>query len=134
MHSDRIKHLEFITAAISRLNGNAFQSKAWCVAIVAALFSIKGTSDRWNTVVIAGFTACLFWLIDGYYMSLERQFVALFKHVASEPGESDFSMNIKPFNKGREAWPYSMLSVSMIMYPGVIILCIFVFFFVSSPS
>ena len=38
--SNKLKHLEFIQAAINRMAGNLFMLKGWSVTLIAALFAL----------------------------------------------------------------------------------------------
>jgi hypothetical protein len=71
--ADRIKHLELISAIISRMGANAFLLKAWSVVIAAAIFTISAKNDDRYAPLIVIFTSAALWVIDAYYLALERQ-------------------------------------------------------------
>lgn len=72
----KLKHLEFIQAAISRMATNSFLFKGSAITIAAAL---------------SAFATAL----DGYYLWLERGFIRLHNEVAlKNEAEIDFSMAI----------------------------------------
>jgi hypothetical protein len=114
--ADRIKHLELISAIISRMGANAFLLKAWSVVIAAAIFTISAKNDDRYAPLIVIFTSAALWVIDAYYLALERQFRSMFQAVAKSTGPADFQMDRLPFNTGRATWCCSLWSPSMLVY------------------
>lgn len=91
----KLKHLEFIQAAISRMATNSFLFKGWAITIAAALSAFGAVKSEQALFAIALVTTVLFWALDGYYLWLERGFIALHKHVSEkEEADIDFSMQI----------------------------------------
>jgi hypothetical protein len=91
----KIKHLEFIQAAISRMATNSFLFKGWAITIAAALSAFAAVNTRVALLAIALVSTAMFWGLDGYYLWLERGFVRLHNEVAAkEEADIDFSMKI----------------------------------------
>jgi hypothetical protein len=91
----KLKHLEFIQAAISRMATNSFLFKGWAITIAAGLSAFGAADSKPVLLVIALAPTVLFWGLDGYYLWLERGFVQLHKEVATTPDdEIDFRMMI----------------------------------------
>ena len=91
----KLKHLEFIQAAISRMSTSSFLFKGWAITIAAALSAFGAIETRRVLLAVALFTTVLFWGLDGYYLWLERGFISLFQEVAAkDPTQVDFSMRI----------------------------------------
>jgi hypothetical protein len=68
----RLKHLEFLQNAITRMAGNSMAAKGWSVALTAALVGLAAAENaKPQFVVLAMVAPMLFWAIDGYYMYLE---------------------------------------------------------------
>ncbi|MCP4140217.1 MAG: hypothetical protein GY755_08000 [Chloroflexi bacterium] len=44
-HDDKIKHLEFIQGAVTRMADNSFKMKGWMVAIISALLAIYADNN-----------------------------------------------------------------------------------------
>ena len=116
MDADRIKHLEFISATISRLNGNSFQAKSWCVAIVAAVFAVLDGNQPNRLGLIGLIATALFWAFDAYYLSLERQFRNMYAAVATSTATADFLMDPSPFKDNYASWASCLGSKSMGVY------------------
>ena len=120
------KHLEFIQGVINRIARNSFLLKGWSITLVAALFAffLKGGNQEY--VLIAFFPVLVFWILDGYFLSQERLFKALYDHVRKlDEKEIDFSMNTSEYRKNkRNGWVCSMFSATLLLFylPMVIIM------------
>jgi hypothetical protein len=69
----RLKHLEFLQGAVTRMAGNSMTAKGWSVALTAAIVGLA-SSEHTNArfVLLAFLPPLAFWAIDAYYMYLER--------------------------------------------------------------
>lgn len=112
------KHLEFIQGAINRMAGNLFFLRGWTITLIAALFAlfVKGTNADY--IFIAYFLVIIFWILDGYFLSQERLFRALYDHVRKlDEKEIDFSMNVSKYKKDkRSSWICSMFSTTLLFF------------------
>lgn len=91
----KLKHLEFIQAAIARMATNSFLFKGWAITIAAGLAAFAAVNTQAALLAIALVATVIFWGLDGYYLWLERGFVALHNKVAAkEEADIDFSMRI----------------------------------------
>jgi hypothetical protein len=95
----KLKHLEFIQGAISRMAQNSFLFKGWAITVAAGLSAFGGATSRDGLLAVALASTLMFWCLDGYYLWLERGFIALHTEVAAkEEGQIDFSMRIDKSN------------------------------------
>lgn len=91
----KLKHLEFIQAAISRMATNSFLFKGWAITIATGLSAFAAVNTKASLLTIAIISTAMFWGLDGYYLWLERGFVNLHAEVAAKnEAEIDFSMKI----------------------------------------
>jgi len=91
----KLKHLEFIQAAISRMATNSFLFKGWAITIAAGLSAFGAANTKASLLTIALVSTVMFWALDAYYLWLERGFVDLHKKVAAKKeADIDFSMQI----------------------------------------
>ena len=112
------KHLDFIQAAINRMAGNLFLLKGWSITLIAALFALAAKDANKFYIVIAYFPLFIFWSLDGYFLSQERKFRALYDHVRNlDESQIDFSMDTRPFSDDvRNTWAGSVLSRTLVVY------------------
>jgi hypothetical protein len=95
----KLKHLEFIQAAIARMATNSFLFKGWAITIAAGLSGFAAAETKAALLTIALVSTVLFWGLDGYYLWLERGFVQLHEQVSlKSEAEIDFSMRIDKTN------------------------------------
>ena len=68
------KHLEIIQGVISRMAENSRSCKAWCVTLVAAALVLVARTGKADHALIALAPSALFYVLDAYYMMLEKRF------------------------------------------------------------
>jgi hypothetical protein len=107
MNEDHRKHLEFIQQVVTRANGNSFQIKGWTVTIVAALAALSAADAKPQFAWIAASAVIFFWLLDAYYLRMERLYRALYDHLREMTDAQIDSLNL----------PYSMRPESFHIYP-----------------
>lgn len=95
-NEQKIKHLEFIEGAINRMASNSFAMKGWMLTIIAALLAIYADSNPKNSlyILIAIFPTVMFWLLDAYYLYIERKYRDLYNKLVNNNDDS----SIKPFD------------------------------------
>lgn len=118
----KIKHLEFIQLTITRMNVNSFLIKGWTITLVAALFALAAKDANVNYVVICYIPIPAFWILDGYYLSIERQYRRLYNQVIEKKeDEIDFNMNARRFNEGDATWANGIFSKTVLVFYGICI-------------
>lgn len=127
----KLKHLEFIQAAISRMATNSFLFKGWAITIAAGLSGFAAVNSKVALLTIALVSTVMFWAMDGYYLWLERGFVQLHDEVArkSEP-DIDFSMRTDKSDAAPRwfstCWRYHLLffygSIIVVEVIGILVL------------
>jgi hypothetical protein len=126
----KLKHLEFVQAAIARMATNQFLFKGWAISLAAALSAFAAANSQTALLVIALASTLLFWGLDGYYLWLERGFVKLHNIVASkDEADIDFSMRIDKSNAARE-WFKTCWRHHLYFFYGIIFIIDFVAIFV----
>lgn len=119
------KHLEFIQGVINRINTNSFMIKGWTIILISALFALAAKDSKKMYALITYMPIPLFWILDGFYLSKERQFRELYKKVAGIKEEDiDFLMNIKEYDKDKNTWLRSMFSSTLIPFYGSLIVVV----------
>lgn len=140
MDENKRKHLEFIQAIIERMARNSFFLKGWSLTLVTGIFAFIYKEESESLFfLIAIFPIVIFWILDGYFLSQERLFRALYGKVSKAKEEDiDYSMNIMPFTKGdikknkKTGWIKSMFSVTLnLFYIPMILTSLFIAFCIS---
>lgn len=120
----KLKHLEFIQHAISRMASNLFLLKGWTVTLIAAMFALAAKESKDLYFLLAYFPTLMFWLLDGYFLSQERRFRSLYDHVRGlDEGAVDFSMDTQPFKASPPGnkWSRALFSPSLLIYYGILL-------------
>lgn len=124
---NKIAHLAMIQGVVDRMGGNLFYLKGWSITLLAGLFAIStsGTLSlgEWSTALLI-VLLLLFWIFDGYFLSLERCFRDLYDQVRKMNEEDiDFSMNIGEFTKLRSRSPLNtMFRPTLVGFYGAILI------------
>ncbi len=114
---NKLKHLEFIEAVISRVSANSFLLKGWSVTLVAALFALAAKDANKSYVIVAYIPVLIFWLIDAYFLSQERLFRSIYDEVRKKKeDEIDFGMSTKRYRGGRNSWASSIFSHTLLLF------------------
>jgi hypothetical protein len=116
----KIKHLEFLQLTITRMNVNSFLIKGWTITLVAALFALASKDANINYIMICYIAIPSFWVLDGFYISIERQYRELYKEVSDKKEDDiDFKMDASKFKKEDKTWISGMLSKTLVIFYGV---------------
>lgn len=67
-------YLTILQGVIGRMGSNSAGAKTWCVALVSAIIVVIADRGEPGYVWIALVPVSLFFLLDAYYLGLERQF------------------------------------------------------------
>jgi hypothetical protein len=117
----KLKHLEFIQNVITRMNSNSFLIKGWTITLVSALFALSANDANINYVLISYIVILVFWVLDGFYISIERQYRDLYNDVAQKTEEEiDFSMNTSIYKRGNRTWWNGIFSKTLWPFYGII--------------
>jgi len=113
----KLKHLEFVQTAINRMASNSFLLKGWTITLAGGLLVLSFKEADRRYLYISLMVIALFWMLDGYYLSLERNFIRLYNHVRQETGATDFSMSISAFSH-KWAWLRCTMSRTLLLFYG----------------
>ena len=67
-------HLEIMQDVIQRMAENSRSCKVWCVTLVSAILVLVARTGNADHATIALAPTVLFFVLDAYYLSLERGF------------------------------------------------------------
>jgi hypothetical protein len=120
MNEEKLKHLEFIQNVITRMNSNSFLIKGWSITLVSALFALAAKDANLNYVFISYVVIPVFWVLDGFFLSMERQYRDLYKQITLRTNEQiDFDMNASRFNVGKNVWSRCVFSKTLNIFYGI---------------
>ncbi len=67
-------HIEIMQGVIQRMAENSRSCKVWCVTLVSAVLVLAARSGEPQHALIALVPSVLFFVLDAYYLALERGF------------------------------------------------------------
>ena len=118
-------HLAMIQGVIDRMGGNLFYLRGWSITLLVALFAVSTSSllavEQWAPTLFFVLLV-LFWVYDGYFLSLERKYRGLYDKVRTLAEEAvDFSMNVGEFKTHADKTILAaMLSPTLLAFYGVL--------------
>ena len=86
--------------------------------MIAALFVLFIKDTNTDYIFIVYFPIIIFWILDGYFLSQERLFRALYDHVRGlDEKEINFSMNTDEYKKDKKnSWICAMFSNTLLFF------------------
>lgn len=116
-NENKLKHLELIQAVVTRMSSNSFLLKAWSVTLIAALFALAAKDANHVYVLIAYIPVCIFWGLDGYFLSHERRFRSLYDEVRLK-SDTEINFNMNPMDSEMHIvlWAKALFSVTLIAF------------------
>ena len=132
---NKIKHLEFIQATITRMNQNSFQIKGWMITIISALLALYANSGNTIYTFIAIVPTIVFWFLDAYYLQQERKFRGVYNDVAGLSSENnrleirEFEMPIQKYQCGKYCYFNVLFSKTIFPLYGIVIVGLVIAYF-----
>ena len=114
-----------IQGVIDRMGGNLFYLRGWAITLLAGLFAVSTSPllkvEKWAPGLFF-ILLILFWVFDGYFLSLERKFRGLYDKVRMlSEEEINFSMNIGEFRTHADKTIFAtMFSPTLFGFYGVL--------------
>ncbi|HWG39055.1 MAG TPA: hypothetical protein VN658_00800 [Candidatus Acidoferrales bacterium] len=95
MSDFKLKYLEMIQAAITRMAGNQVQLRTWAVTLGTLVIGYAAAKEGHPRAALLGaLPAITFWIQDGYYLALEKKFRTIFDVAReSQTDPPDFTMS-----------------------------------------
>jgi ABC-type transport system involved in cytochrome c biogenesis permease component len=92
----RVKHLEMLQTAISRMASQSASSKGFCITLTTALLGLAVANKLSKLGVLSFGPILAFALLDTQYLRLERRFRAAFQNVSLEDWSAMPSFKLTP--------------------------------------
>jgi hypothetical protein len=68
--------LPILQGVIGRMASNSSNCKAWCIGLVSAILVLVADKQKSQYSWVAAVPIIMFWMLDAYYLALERSFRA----------------------------------------------------------
>jgi hypothetical protein len=97
---------------------NLFYLKGWAITLIAALFALSSKDTNLSYFFIVYFPVFIFWILDGYFLSQERLYRALYNDVRKlDEKDVDFSMNTEKYKQDKKnSWLQSMIAPTLLWF------------------
>ncbi len=120
----KLKHLEMIQGVINRMASNSFLFKGWSITIITGLAAFAAKDTNSKLIIVSMVASAIFWMVDAYYLMLERAFRGLYKSVAkTQPADIDFMMNAPGINFVN--WLKTLLRPILFFFYGPVLVLLF---------
>ena len=130
VNESRIRYLEAIQRVIDRLSNTSFILKGWAVSLVAGLMALAASGTNQGYVLIAYIPTVVFWLLDAYFLMMERQYRDLFKENADLSQKLEF-FSIERQKGDIDLYTRSFFSITMLLtYIPLIAATVIIMFFI----
>ncbi|MEE3349594.1 MAG: hypothetical protein VZR09_06095 [Candidatus Gastranaerophilaceae bacterium] len=83
-YSDKKEHLRIIEDIIARMAGNSFQLKGWAISLISAILVFANLKNETRFIWIAILPIIVFWVLDAFYLQLERKYRELYKKIQQD--------------------------------------------------
>jgi hypothetical protein len=75
---DRRKHLELVSAVVSRMAGASAAAKGWSITVAGAAFGVALVRSSWFIFLLGVGALFIFGIMDGLYLHTEKKFRDLY--------------------------------------------------------
>ncbi len=119
----RIAHLSFIQGVVARMATNSFYLKGWSVAILTGLFTLAVHDADGLFTYLAFLPLIAFWILDAYFLHLEKIYRQLYLKVSTGKISSDhFVMDGRLVEKEVPSVTRLAFSKTMVSFYGSMLL------------
>ena len=117
------QYFTIIQDVINRMAQNSFLIKAWTITLITAIFLL--TFSIVNSLIFGVLLAItvIFWILDSYYLKLERIYRRLYKTKVEEYNDNQkrksmklFDMDYEPYKILEQKSPRIMISKTEILF------------------
>ncbi|QFY76107.1 hypothetical protein CEQ83_26570 (plasmid) [Priestia megaterium] len=118
MNENKIKHLEFIQAVITRMAQNSFFLKGWSVTILVGIFAFANVSEMDSRyLIVAYIPVVFFWFLDGFFLWQEKLYRKLYDRVRGREEEAiDYNMNAYVCKDEVKSWLKVTFSTTLSLF------------------
>jgi hypothetical protein len=116
------------------MNSNSFLIKGWAITLISALFALAAKDANIQYVLITYIVIPVFWILDGFFISQERQYRKLYDEVRlKNTSHINFSMDTSKFSNDCNSWASGVCSKTLFPFYGItVMVTVIVMFFIAS--
>ncbi|MDR2203186.1 MAG: hypothetical protein LBE76_02580 [Nitrososphaerota archaeon] len=114
MVEEKMRHLEMIQSIITRMATNSFMLKGWTITLIVGIFALATKDANSIYFLIAYIPIMLFWVLDSYYLQLERKYRKLYEKIGKQ-ADADLTFTLQTPSSCRAqktSYLQSLLSVT----------------------
>ena len=127
---NKIKHLEMLQNVISRMSNNSFLLKGWAITLLAGFYALSSNNTDKAYYLVSYLPTIAFWLLDSYYLYLEKQYRCLYDKVRVLPDDRiDYNMNAVSSDSAisrTEFWKCMLSKTELWFYLPLAAVCIII--------
>lgn len=102
MQEYKKQHMDMVQNIMTRMANNSFLIKGWSISLISAILIFANKDNNSSYILITFLPALSFWVLDSYYLQLERKFRELYRdvqldYVNNTSNVDLFSMNINKY-------------------------------------
>ena len=121
-------HLNILQGVIQRMAENSRSCKVWCVTLVSAILVLVARTGEPRHALLALAPVALFFLLDAYYLALERAFRNSYNAFVAKLHDGGLAMadlyRVKPTNMGAMLFLACIRSFSVWLFYVVLLVTI----------
>lgn len=126
----RMKHLDFLQSAITRMGTNSANLKTSVLTVTTAVLGFAAAASRPEIILYTLPIVVLFALMDARYLALERGFRQSYDSVRIKPLDEVPDFAIRSASEG--PFPAALLSWSVALFYGLIMVLMSVVWYLES--
>ena len=131
-------HLTIMQGVIRRMAENSRSCKVWCVTLVSATLVLVTRTESPQHALIALVPALLFYILDAYYLALERSFIKSYDTFVASLHEGSLASSavyaVKPTGMGWRAVVWCFRSFATLPFYALLTVTIVLVWLVILPS
>ena len=123
-----IEEIKIIQDIIKRMADNSFKIKGWSVTLIVIALLFKNKTDLGPFVAFLPLLS--FWLLDTYYLRMERVYRKIYGWVVQNRATSNeyfFDLNPRRFEKDVDGYVKTMFSITLLIFHGSLTVLLIIF-------
>jgi len=123
-----IDELKIIQDVIKRMADNSFKIKGWTVTLIVIALIFKSKAGVGPLVAFIPLFA--FWLLDAYYLKIERIYRKIYEWTIANREQSDeflFDLNPGRFETKVDSYMLTMFSITLRIFYGSLFVLLLIF-------